>query len=293
MNGPDDKYAIDLRHLERRFDRAAEGFDGADFVHAATRDGLLQRLEPVTTAAKTVLDLGSATGSATPLLAKRFRGARVISVDISRRMLRAALARRRWLSRHAAVRARADALPFADASIGMVFSNLLLPWIEDPDTVFREVSRVLVPGGLFAFTTLGPDSLLELRRAWQSVDGNLHVNRFPDMHDVGDGLVRAGLADPVLDVDRLTVTYTSPESLFRDLTAIGARNVLGGRSRGLCGRQRFLQMRDALSGNSHGDRIELELELVYGHCWGSGGGGRGGEIRVDAGSIRRRANRQI
>ncbi len=243
------------RDVQRRFDRAAETFDSADFVHTETRQGLLARLEPMTVVAKTIVDLGSATGASAQALRRRFRRAAVVAVDISLPMLRRSARRSSWLSRQPAVQADATQLPFADHSIDLVFSNLLLPWIGQRDRMFAEVARVLRKEGLFLFSTLGPDSLAGLRH-----------EPFADMHDVGDELVRAGLSDPVLDVDRLTVNYGDERSLARDLDAIGATDCLPGEV----------------------DNLDIELELVYGHCWGAGSRPARGEVRIDTGQIGRR-----
>ena len=178
-----------------------------------------------------------------------------------------------------------DPFPFADGTFDLVVANQLLPWIPDTGPVFREVARVLRKGGVFAFATLGPDSLRELAAALASVDQAAHVNRFEDMHNIGDGLVRAGLADPVLDVDRLAVSYESVDRLFADLTLAGARNALCDRPRSLVGRARFRAMKDALTARYAEGQIVLDLELVYGHCWGTGAKNEPGEFRIDANGI--------
>ena len=283
MNATDHRSNLRPADVRRRFDRAAERFDAADFVHRVTRDGLLQRMRPMTAEAANVIDLGSATGAAIPLLQKRFRHARIIAVDFSASMLRVVRSKKTLLSKRHAVQADARAMPFADASVDVIFSNLMLPWLDRPDSVFAEVARVLRRDGLFAFSTLGPDSLLEIRRAWQAVDSGAHVIRFPDMHDVGDALVRAGLRDPVLDVDRLSVSYGSSEALFRDLTAVGARNSLRQRQPGLLGRSSLRRFADTLF--AEGTGCSLTLELVYGHCWGGEARRTGAEIAVDASEI--------
>lgn len=270
--------------VRRRFDAAAARFAEHDFVHAATREGLFTRLEPMlVNKATTVVDLGCAAGAAIKPLAKRFRGARIVGVDLSRHMLAAARSARGWFTKASFLQADATALPLEDRSVDVVFSNLLLPWVADPGDVATEVARVLKKGGLFVFATLGPDSLLALRGAWQRVDDEPHVAAFPDMHDLGDTLVRAGLADPVLDVDRLTISYRDSRRLFDDLTATGARNALAGRRRTLTGRRRFESMRAGL--DSGGASIRIELELVFGHCWGAGRAMQGGDVRIDAASI--------
>jgi malonyl-CoA O-methyltransferase len=280
-----------LRDIQRRFDRAAASFDDADFVHAVTREGLVARLEPLVLEARTILDLGSATGSTGRLLRKRFRGAHIVSLDASHRMAARALAGKSWLSRGAAVQADACSLPFGDAVFDLVVANQLLPWLPDPGAAFTEVARVLRPGGVFAFATLGPDSLLELRRAWARIDDAAHVHSFADMHDIGDGLVRAGLADPVLAVDRLAVTYEDDDRLFSDLARVGARNARSDRPRGLTGRRRFAEMRRSLVDATGDGRIVLDLELVYGHCWGAGPGKDPTDYRIPANRISRRDRR--
>ena len=237
---------------------------------------------------QTILDLGSATGTATRALAKRFRRARVIAVDLSRNMLERTRKKQRWLSRVTTLQADAMALPIADQSIDIVFANQLLPWVGDPTRTFAEVSRVLVKDGLFLFATLGPDSLSEVRRAWAAVDSAVHVNLFPDMHDIGDAAVRTGLCDPVLDVDRLTVTYDDTRSLFAELTAMGARNSLSQRDRSLASAKRFHAMTTVLENTRRGGPLKLDLEIVYGHCCGSGARAVDGDFRIAANQIGRR-----
>ena len=277
-----------LQDIRRRFDRAAAGFDDADFVHAVTREGLSARLEPLLLQPDTILDLGSATGATGRLLRKRCKRAHIIALDLSHAMLGQARNNKAWFSRSSFVQGDAHRLPFADASFDMVVANQVLPWAPDPQTVFEEVSRVLRKGGVFAFATLGPDSLQEIARAWAKCDSGAHVNRFPDMHDIGDGLVRAGLRDPVLDVDRLAVSYEDTNRLFTDLTRVGARNTLSDRSRGLFGRDKFRALTEVLAESGTDGKIMLDLELVYGHCWGSGPKNDPANYKIDANRIPRR-----
>lgn len=277
-----DNYLLDHDDVRQRFEYAAKRFDDADFVHTVTREGLLSRVEPLSVDANVIVDLGSATSSAQRALSKRFGGARIVSADLAHGMLKKGRAKKSWLAKYSYVQASATALPFDDQSIDVIFANMLLPWIDDPGLVFSEIARVLREGGVFAFTTLGPDSLQELRRAWRRVDDMPHVNQFLDMHDLGDGLVNAGLSDPVLDVDRLTVTYSSAEKIFADLTASGGRNALRNRSRALTGRQHFASMVAELEGAAVNGEISLGLELIYGHCWGAGRRIDHEDYRIDA-----------
>lgn len=282
---------LETRDLRRRFDRAAASFARADFVHRYAADGMLERMSPMLVDVERILDAGAAHGAASRALAARFRRSRVISLDLSRPMLVQARKSRSRFSRLREIQADASLLPFRAASIDLVFANLLLPWLTDAPAFFADTARVLRKGGLFVFSSLGPDSLAELREAWQAVDDGEHVMTFSDMHDVGDALVRAGLCDPVLDVDYLTVTYADPSSLFADLTAAGGRNVLAGRRRSLTGRSAFDRFRGALERRFGGRPLEFPLELVFGHAWGSGPPTPPGEYTLEVSRIGRRQRR--
>ncbi len=281
---------LDQKNIRRRFELAAQSFDDADFVHAVTREGLLSRLDALLIDAKNVVDLGAATGSTSRALEKRFKGARLICVDFAANMLKNGQRKKSWLAKTSFAQARAEQLPFANESVDVIFSNMLLPWLDDPAPVFNEVARVLQKGGVFAFATLGPDSLQELSRAWAQVDSGPHVNRFLDMHDLGDALVNSGLGDPVLDIDRLQVNYSDCDDIFADLTAVGGRNALVQRARGLTGKHRFARMKSALQAGAVDGKMTFELELVFGHCWGAGPKMDPSNYRIDAQRIPIRRN---
>lgn len=256
--------------VRRRFDRAATQFAGADFVHRRSADGLLQRMLPISMQPQLVLDIGSALGEGSRMLAKHFKKARIVSLDTSASMLGAAHKARGWFSRVRELQADARQLPLQTGSVDLVFANMLLPWIDNLPACLEEVARVLRPDGTFLFATLGPDSLTEIRQAWRNIDDGLHVHEFPDMHNLGDAIVRAGLRDPVLDIDYLTVTYRNTEALFSDLAAAGARNSLLGRRQSLTGKGRLDKLREHLLSRAIEGVLQLKLELVYGHAWGGG-----------------------
>lgn len=274
--------------VRRRFDRCAEDFDGADFVHRTAFDGLLERLAPVSMAPSVILDLGSATGNGSRQLGRMFRRARVISLDASARMLQRGHKQRSLFSKVTEVQGDARQLPLPADSVDLVVANMLLPWIVDLPAAFDEIARVLRKDGVFAFASLGPDSFSALRDAWLTQDQDWHVNAFPDMHDVGDLLMRAGLRDPVLDVDTLSVTYRDTGSLYQDLKNCGARNNLAARRKTLTGRSRFGRMEEALRNQFADGPLELRLELVYGHAWGGGPVVKNGEFHVAPAAIGRR-----
>lgn len=255
----------DKRATRRAFDRARD-FDDASFIHDTARERLIERLELVDLEPRTVVDLGCATGRGAAALATRYPAARVLAVDSSAGMLRATTARA--IPGVAAVAADAERLPLPPYSVELLFANLVLPWCR-PDFVFAEAARVLGDGGVFVFATLGPESLAELRRAFGAVDNAIHVHAAFDMHDLGDLALKAGLAEPVLDVDRLAVTYAEPAALWRDLKAVAASNVAGGRRRSLTGRRRWSRFEAAVAPRP-GERFSVTVELIFGQAFGRG-----------------------
>jgi malonyl-CoA O-methyltransferase len=276
----------------RAFDRAT-GFDDASFVHDETRRRLLERLDLFDLAPRVALDVGCATGRGAVALAARYPSARVLALDSSTGMLRAAHRSARALPSVAAVGGDAERLPLCDHSVQLILANLVLPWCRPP-SLFAEAARVLEDGGLLLFATLGPDSLREVRAAWGTVDSSLHVHAAFDVHDVGDLALAAGLAEPVLDVDRIEVTYSSVATLVADLRSCGGVNVAGGRRRGLTGPRRWHAFERALVGGGDGARFAITVELVLGQAWGGGPkatrrGQEPGEIAIPVATLRRRA----
>lgn len=287
----DTSNTINTRHMRRRFDRAAQHFEAADFVHRQAFAGLMERMSPLVVSPKSILDLGAGTGRSSRALAKAYPRSRVSALDLSAGMLRIARKRRSFLSRTAEVRGDAVKLPFQSGSFDLVCANLLLPWIDDLAGCLGEVARVLKKGGVFTFATLGPDSFAEVRRAWSIAEPGVPVRTFPDMHDVGDALMRSGLSDPVLDVDLLTVSYKEKAAFYRDLGACAARNCLSTRRATLTGKDRFSRAEKALFAQAVDGSLQLTLEMVYGHAWGTGPRAAQGEFHFDPAEITLRKSR--
>ncbi len=255
--------------LRRALERAAPHYDEAAFLQREVGGRLLERLDLLKLQPETILDVGCGSGLITTVLMKKYRKAKVIGLDLASALVARARRRAPWLRvLHGAV-SDATALPLADACCDLIFSNLALPWYPDLDRVLAEFRRVLKPGGALLFSTLGPDTLIELRRSWAAADGYNHVNGFLDMHDIGDALLRARLAEPVMDVERLTLTYADVDGLMGDLGKAGAGNVTAGRAPGLTGKGRLQAMRAAYERFRRPDGLlPVSCEVVYGHAWG-------------------------
>jgi malonyl-CoA O-methyltransferase len=285
-------FELDRRAVAQAFDRASASYDAAAALQERVRSELLDRLGDLKLAPTSILDLGAGTGHSSRALKRKYPAAAVVAVDIAPGMLELAKHQSRWLRRFERVRADAYTLPFRDESFDLIFSSLMLQWCDDLDAVFAEIARVLRPGGALVFSTFGPDTLLELRQSWSASDaaGN-HVNHFFDAPALGSALMHAGLAEPVLDVDRIVTGYDDVLTLMRELKAIGAHNVTRGRPRGLTGRKRVAAMTQAYEGLRRDGKLPATWEVIHAVCWGGEPRARRSgahEALISPGAIRRR-----
>jgi malonyl-CoA O-methyltransferase len=251
---------IDARAARRRFDRAAATYLAAARLETEVGARMLERLDYVRISPQRILDAGCGPAPQAAALGKRYPGAQLLGVDFSLPMLRQArslgwLARLRGVRRPFAVCAALGRLPFAAGSVQLLWSNMALHWVDDPRAALQEFQRVLAPEGLLMFSTLGPDTLKELRAA----AGDARVHRFADMHDLGDWLVAAGFAAPVMDMETLTLAYRDAPALLADLRASGQTNARADRAHGLAGKR----LRAAFAPLSN----RATFEVVYGHAW--------------------------
>ena len=268
-----DALALDKRLVRRSFDQAAAGYDAAAVLQNEICVRMHSRLEYIKIAPRAILDAGSGTGNALPALDARFPQTHLVALDIAPSMLVLARKRFPWwqglVGRKpvSLVCADLETLPLATESIDLVWSNLALQWVNDLPRAFAEMHRVLRPGGLLMFSTFGPDTLKELRDASAGADAYTHVNRFVDMHDIGDMLVGRRFADPVIDMEMLTLTYDGVRDLMRDLKAIGAHNVTRGRRAALGGRRALAQVEARYELHRRDGKLPASFEVVYGHAW--------------------------
>jgi malonyl-CoA O-methyltransferase len=289
---PPDPFILDRRAVRASFDRASASYDAAAVLQARVREELLSRLDLIRIAPQVVVDLGCGTGLGSRALKDRYRAATVIAMDLAPGMLREARRRSGWRRPLQRVCADAYRLPLRDGAVDLMFSSLMLQWCDDLDGALREIRRVLAPGGFFAFSSFGPDTLRELRQAWAAADGGTHVSGFRDLHDIGDAVSRAGLAEPVMDVERLTMVYADVAAISRALKVIGARNATAARSRGLTGKGRWRAMTEAYETQRQAGMLPATYEVVYGAAWGAHGRPAmpavGGEVQIPVHAIRRR-----
>ena len=296
------RFNLDRRLVRRRFRTALATADQVATLSREIAARMDERLDYIRLDPKRIIDLGCGTGTDLLRLGERFPGIPVTGIDFAlpgpaqvrrsdwrRRLSRkfravssalatarsgngigpilGALFNRSHQPETARIAADANALPIANGSTSLIWSNLMLNWLDDPAPAFAEVHRVLEPGGLLMFSTLGPDTLQELRQAFGDASA-AHVHHFIDMHDLGDALVRAGFSDPVMDMEMITIRYTSARDLFDDLRRSGCNNASATRCRGLFGRRRWDDMLRHLELTREGDgRFPMRFEVIQGHAW--------------------------
>jgi malonyl-CoA O-methyltransferase len=271
---PQDDYRIDKARVRASFSRAADSYDASAVLQKQVREEMLDRLSLINIAQLTsknlaILDAGCGTGLGSFALQKKFKSAKLVSLDIAFKMLKKTGQQQPFLQKilhkQQLVCADIESLPIASNSMNLLWSNLALQWCNDLDAAFNEVARVLQPDGLFMFSTFGPDTLKELRAA--SSNGHTHVSRFIDMHDIGDALTRAGFSAPVLDVEHYTLTYDDVKGVMKDLKSIGAHNATFGRNRGLAGRGFLNNLTQQYERFRTQGKLPATFEVIYGHAW--------------------------
>jgi malonyl-CoA O-methyltransferase len=260
--------AINKTKVATSFNSSALDYAKHAVLQRTVAERLLERLELVSISPKVIIDAGSGPGITARHLAKRYKGAQVLQVDLSLNMLsRSRSQDPRFFSKQQYVCGDIENLPLVKNSAELVFSSLMLQWCTDLDAAFVQIKSTLKKQGLFLFATLGPDTLKELRTSWAEVDDGVHVNTFIDMHDVGDALVRAGFVEPVMDVEHITLTYEDCFSLMKDLKTLGASNADIERHRGLTGKNKMNKMMAAYENFRSEGRLPATYEVVYGHAW--------------------------
>jgi len=272
------------QHIRAHFEHAAVTYDEAAVLQKQVAQHLDERLDLIKIEPKQILDVGTGTGILAEKIQKRYPKARLIGIDLALNMLQQAQQKTQHSPKNLLeklkapfqtagstwVNADAYQLPIQTESIDLLVSNLMLQWCDDLDAVFKEFRRVLRPEGVLIFTSFGPDTLKELRQAWEKTDKKQHINFFIDMHDVGDALIRNGFGQPVMDSENFTLTYKKPIGVLKDLKAIGATNAYANRGSGLMGKQRFTTMLnhyETTRQNRSDQRIPATYEVIHGHAW--------------------------
>ncbi|MFW0057283.1 MAG: malonyl-ACP O-methyltransferase BioC [Coxiella endosymbiont of Dermacentor silvarum] len=260
-------FIIDNQAVEKALEVVSEKYrEEAEIFHVIA-DRLLERLHFIRLNPLRIVDFGARMGYTTKALSEHYKKTDIISLDFSVSLLNRARDSMQSNSPKM-LAAEYTLLPFADQSVDLIFSNLAFQWSLNLQKTLRECNRILKPGGFLLFNTVGPDTLQELRTSFS--DKKRHVHRFYDMHDIGDILTHLNFVDPVMDVERLTVLYSSVLQLIADLKSMGAHNAAQDRSRGLMGKSQWQKMLKAYEKwRDENHAIPATIEVIYGHAFRS------------------------
>lgn len=257
--------------IARCFSSAAKSYNEAAFLEQEVGNRLLSRLDYIKQDPSSILDLGGGTGIFSEQLALRYPKATIFNLDLAEGMLqqaRTALQSNPQRSNIRMLVGDAENLPLANQSIDFIFSNCVFHWCYDISKLFKELQRVLKPEGLLLFSTLGPDTLKELRECFYLIDSNAHVNNFRDMHIVGDALLQAAFLDPVMDMEPLVLTYPTVARLIDDIKKSGSTYVLRDYYAGLSPKYLYQQLCNNYEKfKLYPGQLPATIEIVYGHAW--------------------------
>ena len=261
--------SIEKSIVKRQFNSAAETYETFDFLQQEVSNRLFDRLLDILVLPRLIIDLGSGTGRAGELLEKSFKKSEVINLDIAEEMLILARDKKkhRIFQRQKFLCGDIEAIPLKPNIADLVYSNLAVQWCPNLRLAFSAVKDVLKPGALFMFSTLGPDTLRELRDVFSTYSDMPHVNTFLDMHDVGDILSSSGFSDPVIESEEITVNYDSAAGLLRDLKGIGASNADSERRKSLTGPSRMRKILKEYEKYRYNGKIPATYEVILGHAW--------------------------
>lgn len=232
---------LDKYHIAQSFSRAATHYDDVAHLQREVGEQLLAQLPSFCVPPERVLDLGCGTGYFIDRLQQHYQPSDLLGIDIAEGMLTVAKRRHRG----SYLCADAEHLPLASGSVDLIFANLSIQWCEHYEALFAEAYRVLKPGGYFAYTTLGPRTLHELRTAWLAVDRYVHVNAFVEQAVLACSIARARLQWQHRSEKMIVKTYRQLDELTRELKQLGVHNLNRGRCKGLLGKHRMQRFRQA------------------------------------------------
>ena len=261
------------------------------WLHLEAARRLAERLAPMRIEPARVLDWGAGPGGGRDALRQRYPKAEIVAVepDASWQARARRSSERRWWSLGRAQVASAHVAGEPDAALGraqLVWANMILHGVIDPPALFARWHELLGVDGFVAFSCLGPGTLAELRELYASLGWPAPTPGFVDMHDLGDMLVAAGFADPVLDQETLTLSWASAEALLAELRQLGG-NAAPDRFAGLrtpAWRRRLVAALEARAGAD--GRISLGFEIAYGHGFKAAPRLQGGEVAVSLDDMR-------
>ncbi len=251
------------KKIAKAFNSKSSTYEEYSLVQNEVSNRMIERLKLMKFKPKSILDLGSGVGYLSNILKEIFPDATVTCLDISLDMLLEC--RKKNLNLNL-VMADAENMPFSNNVFDLVISSFTLHWCEEIEKIFSDIHKYLRNRGVFMFTTVGPNTLMELNQAYANIDGEQHVNSFTDMHVYGDSLLKCGFHDPVMDVENLVIEYSSFSNILKSLRKTGANTVIGQKAN-FMSKKSYRKLSDSYKKNKDNGRFPVTYEMIYGVSW--------------------------
>ena len=258
-----EKYKIKIL---KSFDAKSSSYDQYSFVQKEVSERMIQRLKFLKSKPLNILDIGCGTGYLSNLINQYLPNSNIVCMDFSYEM--ASQCKNKNIKLKPLV-ADAEYMPFKTSTFDLVISSFTLHWCQQIEKIFSDFFRILKNYGNFMFTTVGPDTLKELRNAYKLIDNYEHINTFNDMHDYGDILLSSGFHDPVMDVERLIVEYKNFNGVLQSLRKTGASTVICNESK-FTTKKSLKSLENHYKKNNKNGLFPVTYEMIYGVAWKKG-----------------------
>ena len=265
---------INKEYKRKSFNRAALTYDSCSDLQDRISDNLIHRLNSIELNPINILDLGCGTGRNGIKLRRKYEMSEIINYDFSENMLREARQKQQLISSkkdkispYSYICADIEEIPIEENSLDLVWSSSTIQWCNKLDSVFDQVKKILRPGGLFIFSTFGPNTLNELREITENLSKEKKTNIFIGIDSISDSLMYSGFSPPILDVENFKVTYKDVRKLFFDIKGIGATNGNVSKNSGLSGKSFTKNIIKNYEIYRKNNLLPASYEVIYGHTW--------------------------
>ena len=251
------------KRIAESFDNKSSSYDKYSVVQQEVANRLMDRIKYLKCNPSNILDIGSGTGYLTKNLQSYFPKANIFCLDISEKM---SIQCKSKNPKSHIICGDAELLPLKPSSIDLVISSFTFQWCKDLERIFSDVKRLLTDNGIFIFSTVGPDTLIELKNIFKNIDNEQHVNNFLDMHIFGDLLLALNFFDPVMDVERLTIKYKSFGGLLKALRCTGS-NIVISDDKQPSEVKTISKMKQVYKEIAKNDFFSVTYEVIYAIAW--------------------------
>ncbi len=260
---------IDKEYKRKVFDRHASTYDLYSSLQNNISDKLFKKLDLIQINPNLILDLGCGTGRNGRMMKEKYQNIKIINYDFSVNMLKEAKKNQYKMLNNKSnfVCGDIEKLAFSENTFDVIWSTSSLQWCNNLSDTFNKAKVILKPGGLFIFSTFGPNTLFELRNITKKISNYQKTNNFLDAFSIREKLINEGFVDPVIDSEEFCLAYKDINKLFLDLRKIGATSGFKKRNIGLSGKSFLKLIIDGYKEYSYDGIFPATYEALYGYAW--------------------------